>query len=525
MCIEVEALGCLLHSPGGRWPARNWALLDVREQGEAYQGHIPSATALPRRLIEYRAGELIRDKTTQIIVYDSGVHPVAGIDCRADLARDTLRACGFRNVQCLEGGFARWVETGRAVAQGSNVPSKAFGERVLEEDAVPAITPAALHRDMVNGLSPVICDVRTSAEFAHHHLPGGISTPGFDLIGHLPEIEATSDYFVINCAGRTRSIIATATAGLLGMSKARALENGTMGWRIAGYETESETESERRPVRQGAIVRRAERLADQAGVEAISTSGLTQLLARDDAPYILDLRPLAAYQAGHIAGAIAVPGGQAIQRTDDFLAVPSAQAVLVDDGCGQAAIAGYWLKRMGFPHVARLLATDDGWLDSGLPIETGRTFQSLVTTNDAAQRVRWADVAEIAQRNSGQAPSSLDIRTSRDFARTHLPGSQWCPRGWLEHGTMKYRTDDRLPCLVARDDEQALLGAIQLFQAGFTRVEILRGGIQAWLDGGQKVDSGPPDDNIYLPDIVEAPYSRGLDEMKSYLTWEIALNR
>ncbi len=50
---------------------------------------------------------------------------------------------------------------------------------------------------------------------------------------------------IVNCAGRTRSIIGAATLRRLGLTNVRALSNGTMGWLLAGYELES------KPARRG----------------------------------------------------------------------------------------------------------------------------------------------------------------------------------------------------------------------------------------------------------------------------------
>ena len=63
-------------------PARDWALFDIREKGEAADGHIFGATNLPRRLIEFRITELVPDPSTQIFIY--------GDDERTSLALKTL---------------------------------------------------------------------------------------------------------------------------------------------------------------------------------------------------------------------------------------------------------------------------------------------------------------------------------------------------------------------------------------------------------------------------------------------------
>ena len=47
-------------------------LLDVRDLIESERGHVPGATILPRRRIEFRIEALVRDRAMPLIVVDSG---------------------------------------------------------------------------------------------------------------------------------------------------------------------------------------------------------------------------------------------------------------------------------------------------------------------------------------------------------------------------------------------------------------------------------------------------------------------
>ncbi|WP_262335313.1 rhodanese-like domain-containing protein, partial [Bordetella pertussis] len=87
--------------------------------------------------------------------------------------------------------------------------------------------------------------------------------------------------------------------------------------------------------------------------------------------YVLDIRQVAEYRAGHLPGAIALPGGLAVQRTDEFLPVRAAQVVLVDDDEARAALAGYWLRAMGLPRVAVLAGGLPAWNAAGYALGHG----------------------------------------------------------------------------------------------------------------------------------------------------------
>ncbi|MGZ8465255.1 MAG: rhodanese-like domain-containing protein, partial [Candidatus Binatia bacterium] len=134
-----------------------FAVFDVRERGEYNDGQIPYATSLPRSQIEFRIDALVPNRKIPIVVYDEG-------GSRAQLAANTLADLGYRDVAILRGGLDAWKNQRRETVSGVNVPSKAFGERVHHERAVPELSPEEL-KSLVDGNSDLtIIDVRTPEE-------------------------------------------------------------------------------------------------------------------------------------------------------------------------------------------------------------------------------------------------------------------------------------------------------------------------------------------------------------------------
>src|SRR5262245_46375403 len=208
------------------------AVFDVRERGEFNRGQISNATSLPRSQIEFRIAVLLPDQRIPIVVYDEG-------EGRAALAAQTLEAFGY-DVSILAGGLPEWRKEGLPAVSGVNVPSKAFGEKIHHERTIPEISPEDLKNLQERVADLLIFDVRTPEEYGRFCIPGGLNVPGGDLIlwseGLRRKPETT---IVVNCAGRTRSIIGTAALLRLGLNNVRALKNGTMGWVLAGLELES----------------------------------------------------------------------------------------------------------------------------------------------------------------------------------------------------------------------------------------------------------------------------------------------
>lgn len=503
--IGAEALAARL----ARRP-RGFALLDIREAGEAEEGHVPDATFLPRRVIEFRIDELVSARTTPIVVYDGG-------DGRAECAAATLARLGYAGVSVLGGGIGAWVAAGFRLATGVNVPSKRFGEHVLEEDHVASISPDALDDLGRSGVPFAQWDVRTPAEHARATLPGSLSLPGVDIIRHAEAAARDDALVVVHCAGRTRSIIAARTLTLLGVARAVALENGTMGWRLAGRSLEAGRERVRGGQGRG---ERAVALARESGVASVAASELRAALAArgERNVVVVDIRGTEEYGSSRIPGSVSRPGGQLLQATDEVLAVEAARVILVDDGDGRAAITGYWLRRMGYPDVAWLEGGVEAWREAGWRLVSG----SADARPGLVESVR-ADLPSVrAESLAGVDPLILDVGTSRAFKTGHVAGAAWLPRGWLEAKAAEILPAGATIVVTEADEDQAILAAATLRDLGYDAAW-LEGGHAGWTRAGLPLERAVSLPLDLPPDVVDPPYARGEAGMRRYLEWEIAL--
>ena len=209
------------------------ALLDVREAGQFGEGHLFFAVPLPYSRL--RAGPARAWCPT----------PACG-SCCATAARTAIaaraakraEALGYRNVHVLAGGTAAWKRAGYTLYAGVNVPSKTFGELVEHEKHTPRITARDLEAMRRAGENFVIVDGRTFAEYRKMNIPGGICCPNGELALRIGDIVPDpKTKIVVNCAGRTRSIIGAQTLIDFGVANpVVALENGTQGWTLAGLD-------------------------------------------------------------------------------------------------------------------------------------------------------------------------------------------------------------------------------------------------------------------------------------------------
>ena len=224
-----------------------FAFFDVREEGEfSTKGHPLFATPLPLSRLEPRAFALLPDPDTRIVLMDSGEE---GQQRAAPTAPPPSSAqLGYTNLAVMKGGLKAWRDAGYEVFTGVNVPSKAFGEVVEHDNDTPRIDAADVQKLVDSKADMVILDSRPMPEFNNMSIPGGVDCPGAELVYRVKDFAPDpSTLVVVNCAGRTRSIIGAQSLINAGLpNKVMALKNGTMGWHLAGLKVaRGETKSVR----------------------------------------------------------------------------------------------------------------------------------------------------------------------------------------------------------------------------------------------------------------------------------------
>ena len=158
----------------------------------------------------------------------------------AQRAARVLRRLGYRDLHVLAGGIAGWKAAGYELYSGVHVPSKAFGEHVEHHDNTPRIAAAELKAMLDAGKDLVVLDSRPMSEYRVMNIPGALDCPGAELVYRVHQAAPRPETLVVvNCAGRTRSIIGAQSLINAGIpNKVVALKNGTMGWHLAGLELE-----------------------------------------------------------------------------------------------------------------------------------------------------------------------------------------------------------------------------------------------------------------------------------------------
>jgi rhodanese-related sulfurtransferase len=489
------------------------ALLDVREAGQFGESHLLFATPLPYSRLELDVGALVPRNSARAVVCDDGVLGVA------DRAAKRLLALGYTDVSVLDGGTRAWAAAGYALFAGVNVPSKTFGELVEHACHTPRVTVQELARMQAAGEDLVILDGRPFAEFQKMNIPGGICCPNAELPYRVSSIVRNpKTKIVVNCAGRTRSIIGAQTLINFGVpNPVVALENGTQGWVLADFKLERGS-ARRYPdhidEKQLPELRKCARvLAERFNVEFASAALVQKWLCDSDrTTYLCDVRTLEEFEAGSIPGSVHAPGGQLIQATDQWVGVRNARIVLIDGGENiRAPVVASWLKQLGF----------DSWVLEG-GVRSG--LRGAASPKPALPSLPSLSVAQLKHALGAGRCTVLDLGASVNFRRAHIPGSRWSTRVRL---ALDARNANDSIVLVSEDANAARLAAVELLESGIKDAKLLEGGLAAWTRAGYPTESSPADppdaECIDYLFFVHDRHAGNREAMKQYLAWETGL--
>jgi len=488
------------------------ALIDVREERIFSESHLLFARSVPLSRLELRMARLVPRRTTRIVLVDDA-------DGLAARAAQVLGKAGYTNLHSLDGGNPAWKAAGYELFSGVNVPSKAFGEFIEHENGTPSISAEELNALMQSGTDMVVLDSRPFDEYSRVSIPTGVNVPGAELVLRVHDMAPKPDTLVVvNCAGRTRSIIGAQSLINAGVpNKIVALRNGTMGWSLAGFRPDS-GQSQRAPApSHGALAwakSAAETVARKLDIHSIDAAALEQLRADESrTTYLFDVRDPPEYAAGHAAGALSAPGGQLVQATDQYAGTLHARIVCVDDKEVRAVMTASWLRQMGWREVYVLVAAGD---EKGFP-DNPVLGQA---PHDAA--IDAATLSGLLARNGATV---IDLSLSRDYANAHIPGAWFAIRARLSlalpniplRGTLVLTSEDGALAGLAVKEARALTSLA---------VRYLSGGNAAWRAAGYPLTADDPRMADAPIDAWLKPYERpdGVKQaMADYLAWETDL--
>jgi rhodanese-related sulfurtransferase len=503
------------------------ALLDVREEDPHAEAHPLFAANLPFSQIEIDASRRLPRPAVPIVVLDAG-------EGLAEKAARRLLSLGYTNVALLDGGLDGWRRAGGELFRDVNVPSKAFGEWVESKRHTPSLSADEVDALLRANGDVVVLDARRFDEYQTMNIPGSTSVPGGELVLRARALAPNpATRIIVNCAGRTRSIIGTQSLVNAGLpNRIAALRNGTIGWTLAGkklhhgsartFDSNAGLEAYNVDVSRVA----ARNLAGKAGVHRTHFAEAARWLAASDrTTYGFDVRTPREYETARAKGFLNAPGGQLVQETEMFAPVRGARIVLLDTDGVRANMTASWLAQMNHQvYVVDDLSPSD--LTESSPART------LPPDAGATSFITPAQLAEDLGTDRG-ATIVLDVGSSAQYVKQHVPGAHWVLRSRFEADVRallaKSLTGNReIRQIVLTCDTAALAvhAAPDLAAITGKPVRVLQGGTAAWIAQKFLIEIG--ETHLLSPriDRYRRPYEgtqAPVEAMNAYLEWEFGL--
>ncbi|ENO86253.1 rhodanese homology domain-containing protein [Thauera linaloolentis] len=494
---------------------REIALLDVREEDPHARAHPLFAANLPLARIELDAYARLPRRDASIVTIDDG-------EGLAEVAARRLLGLGYTDVRVFKGGVAAWRDAGGELFRDVNVPSKSFGELVEARRHTPSLAAEEVQALIDGKADVVVVDVRRFDEYQTMNIPGSTSVPGAELVLRIAELAPDpATQVIVNCAGRTRSIIGTQSLVNAGLpNPVAALRNGTIGWTLAGQALEKGA-ARRFPEVSDAVLaqarQRARSVADRAGVRRTSLAEIGDWRRQQGrTTYFFDVRTPEEYEAGHLPGFLSVPGGQLVQETEMVAPVRGARIVLADSDGVRADMTASWLAQMAWEvHVVDGVGADElGERGAGRADEAPVPVVQRLSAEGLSHRLA-----------AGEDIVVIDFTTHANYLKRHVPGAWWALRSQLAEALARIPKAARyvLTCGSSRL-ARYVVPEVEALVDG--EVWLLDGGNAAWFaaglpeEGGESRLASPPIDRYRRP--YEGT-DNAREAMQAYLDWEFGL--
>ena len=492
------------------------AFFDVREHGQFGDGHPFFAVSVPYSVFEKRLTELAPAEAVRMVLYDNG-------DGVAELAASRAGAIGYTNVAIMEGGAAAWKSAGYTLYKGENVPSKTFGELLEIANQTPNLTAQQLKKLTIDNPNYIIVDSRPYSEYNKFNIPGGICCPNGESplrIGDLVTDRETT--IVVNCAGRTRSILGAETLRAFGIpNPVYALKNGTQGWFLAGFKREEgatriysdapQSVSKLKTLRSQAMTR-----ALKTGIKFIEPKeACTWLADKKRTTYLIDVRSEEEFESDGISGSRHALGGQLVQAVDLWIGVRGSRVILMDNEMIRAPMMANWIHQIGY---------DVAVLNGGLKAMEGLDLPEVPIFKVSNIAEMTPDMVKDFQAAGGRL---IDLRSPRAYYRGHIEGAIWSVRPCLQELDLGA---ENLIILITNDSMVAALAAQRLGEIGVSKVWQLCDDETKWREAGLKVVKTPVKqfdfgniNLVYHWQHRNNPNGGDRDAANAYLEWEIGL--
>ena len=496
-------------------------LLDVREPAELEaDGYIAGAVHVPIRELAANL-DLLPGLDAPIVVYCKSGH-------RGFIGMIALQMLGYTNVRNLAGGINGWKGAQFEVVTDP-LPEPARGAApdvdpaLLEtvdnylRDVLPQgwglVQPADVSTELLEN-PPFLLDVREPAEWENDgYIEGAVLVPLRTLAVSLDMLPADKDApIVVYCKLGGRGSIGMTIVQMLGYTNVRNMIGGINGWISAGFPVVGAAGAEEAPAAPVEVtLPTGTALAPEAlepivaealaaipqGFSSIPLDTLKQQLG---SVFVLDVRELDEYEAGHIEGAVNIPLRALAQNL--HLLPPQDTPMVVYCAIGhRGGIATLALNLLGYENAVSLRSGFNAWKAADGPVVLESTPAVAVGPFPEVDPDLWATVnAYLSNLPQGfglinpedlnialaedAPPFILDVREAGEFAQGRIAGAVNIPLRELGANLDQLPPKDTAIVVYDHIGHRGAFAMTALQMLGYENVRSLKGGSNAWTAAG-----------------------------------------
>lgn len=235
------------------------------------------------------------------------------------------------------------------------------------------------------------------------------------------------------------------------------------------------------------------------GYGVISVDDLNVSLVEKKPVVLLDVREVAEFEAGHIAGAIHIPIRTLMQNLN-LLPDLNAEIVVVCKGGFRAAMAMAALQILGYKNAKTLKGGFDAWVGEELPVTqevaaptpgTAPTFDETIlkgldtTLSGLSKSFDGVAPKDLAVELAENAPILIDVRSDEEFSKGYIEGAQHI---WIDQfmaNVDKLPTDKSAKIVIyCAAGYRGGIAKIMMNLMGYTNVRNISGGLNGWSKAG-----------------------------------------
>ena len=495
---------------------KNWisdnkelAFIDLRELAQHTAGHPLFSISIPFSEFEINVEKLLPNKIVRIVLFDNN-------DGISEIIYALAKSLRYTNIFILKNGVDGWEKSNFHLFEGINVPSKSFGELVEQKFNTPSITASQLSQKQKEKKDIIILDGRPFDEYNKMSIPGSVCCPNAEIPFRISEIiKSSNTEIIINCAGRTRSIIGAQTLINFGIkNKVFALENGTQGWFLANLKLDhGKTKFLDNAPKNEKINELRDRILNllENKVEIIDFNQAQKLINdKNITSYVFDVRTYS-NQKNKLSKLRNVPGGQLVQATDKYIGVLKSHVIVFDDGdLVRAGMTALWLKKMNYHcYVVN---------------ESPKRIKNLNLEHDINFRAYPINLIKLENLKNLKDTPIFDIRNSFDYCKKRIKKSVWTNRLIIKkeitrsHKSMILITDNlpKASLIVSDLQEKDPKFVVQVYHWNETDVE-------HYLDYIDTTEVELDEKFIDFNFHTHLRHQGNKEHAKSYLKWETDL--